>query len=219
MEQVMQRSSSFFLAKLFFFLVFSFFSGYFLIRVPMWCADTYQVAKEYALQKITRIQVVREYIEPEAMDLDQAIAHISKLEDVTPLILRAIAMQESAGGKYLYRFEPQVYQRIQNKIKTTEDEKRMLASSHGAFHIMGYNASERCDLHWSQLYDNALGAACAMRIIKQNYRAAQGKTLGQKLRAAIRAYNGSGPQAEQYADKIMGIIAELTIKDLGKGLA
>ncbi len=158
------------------------------------------------------------YRDTAEISLDAAIELVSsefKLPD--SVILRALIDQESSGGNALYRFEESVYVRrsaADSKLYSV-DERRMLASSHGVAHVMGYRAEPDCKIHWSRLYSPMEGLRCAARIMKANLAASTAKDPATRLREAFRRYNGSGPNAEYYADQMMARVGQLLFKRIG----
>ncbi len=154
-------------------------------------------------------------------NIKQLITRVAEEQKIDPIILVAIVLKESSDGNknYLYRFEPSVFSlRAKIDSKFTENERRMLASSHGITQIMGYRAESDCGVHWSKLYDNYTSLSCSAKIIKENiFRAS--KTISnpaQRLKEAYRMYNGAGPRAEQYASDAMSIIGELLFDKMVK---
>ncbi len=167
------------------------------------------------MRAITRVEVVREYVKPQEYSLSALIDIIAKDQHVPAVVLRAIVLQESAGGTQLYRFEPTKYTQLKSKARVSDSELRMLASSHGVAQVMGFNAEPRCGIHWSQLYDQALGLECGAKILRENLdRHKEIKSPAAKLRLALRDYNGSGADADDYSVKVMARVGDLLYADL-----
>ena len=165
-----------------------------------------------AIYEALPVKVVKEAREP--LPLSTAIEMAAGANGVDPLILQVISQKESAGGnsRYLYRFEPDLYARLRNErtYKTLSDsEVRMLASSHGVFHILGATAESQCQIHFSRLYDHEIAAQCAARIVKNIQGRANGRATSEQLREIFKRYNGSGRAAEVYADDAMIKLAAL----------
>ncbi len=167
-------------------------------------------------QKITRVEVIKQYIRPEVVPVDKLVSEVAARSGVPAVALRALIDQESSGGVALYRFEPAKYQDLKGTIKVSDSELRMLASSHGVAHVMGFNAMPLCGIHWSKLYDNLIGLECGAKILKKNLaRYSKVDEPSQRLWLALRDYNGSGEAAEQYADIVMSRIGRLLYESLG----
>jgi hypothetical protein len=174
------------------------------------------VAKAAVIDKLTVTKVVTEYKEVDDASLGEIITRIAKDHEIDPLVLAVLAEKESAGGKALYRFEPRKFSELLNSKKyrgVSENELRMIASSHGVFHVMGYSARDYCDLHWSQLYNPWVAARCAAVIVARHSRdTADIKDPSVRVREVFRRFNGSGPDAERYADDAMARLAAILYK-------
>lgn len=171
------------------------------------------------VRAVTRVEIVKEYVHAEAVPLDKLIEKVSTEVGVHNVALRAIVEQESSGAKRLYRFEERKYAELKRNpqfAKLSDDEVRMLASSHGSAHVMGFNAGPLCQMAWSDLYDPYLGLKCGARILRSNMnRHNTVKDPSRRLWLAFRDYNGSGVDAENYADKIMSRVGQLLFANLG----
>lgn len=181
-----------------------------------WCAHKALELKSWGLERLTRVEVVREYVQPLDLPVGEIIRRVSDEMGVNPVITKAIAMRESRLEPDAIRFEPKVFSRL--KVGS-EDQRRMLASSHGVMQIMGFN-QDICGLKsWAELYDPAVNVRCALYILKKNAQEARSiKNPAARLREALRRYNGSGEHAENYADAVMANIADELLNDLGRGL-
>lgn len=166
---------------------------------------------------ITKTKVVREYVKLDEASIDELVHKSAKEHRVPEIALKAIIFQESAGGsdKWLYRFEPTVYEdRSEKDSKYSDDERRMRSSSHGITQVMGYNAEPRCGVHWSKLYQPATAIDCGARILAQELKSHDRiEDSAEKLREAFRSYNGKGTRAERYADKAMAKVGELLLRE------
>lgn len=171
-------------------------------------AKAYQ-AKERVLEALPKREVVQR-----PLNLEESIIKASKVNSVDPLILHVISDKESSGGsqRALYRFEPHLFSRLRNEKNYkdfSDSEVRMLASSHGAFHILGITAERECGLHFSKLYDIEKSALCAARIIKRIDETVKTKATEHRLKEVFRQYNGQGPSAENYAKDAMVRLAAI----------
>jgi len=176
-----------------------------------WGAD----ASSRLLAAVTRVQVVREYVKPESLPVADLIPIVASEQKLPAVVLQAIVEQESGGGSKLYRFEPDKYAQLKTKVKDSDSEIRMLASSHGVAQVMGFNALPRCGVHWSKLYDTRTGLECGAKILRENIdRHKEEKRPSTKLRLALRDYNGTGDAADNYATEVMAKIGELLFASL-----
>lgn len=171
--------------------------------------------KAAMVQKFTRVEVRRELVKPETVPLPQLTGAISRKYRVPTVVLQAVVDQESGGGNYLYRFEAEKYSQMKQKPHVPDSEVRMLASSHGLAHVMGFNSEPRCGVHWSKLYDPYVGLDCGAKILRENIDKHNGiKDTSRRIWMALRDYNGSGKAAEQYANSVMARIGELLLRGL-----
>lgn len=166
-------------------------------------------AKEKVLDALPKREVAQS-----PLSLEQSIAKASRVNGVDPLILHVISEKESSNGnqRALYRFEPHLFSRLRGEKSyrsLSDSEIRMLASSHGAFHILGLTAERECGLHFSKLYDTEKSAMCAARIIKRIDESVKAKATEHRLREIFRQYNGQGPAAENYAKDAMVRLAAI----------
>lgn len=166
-------------------------------------------AKEKVLEALPKREVAQS-----PLSLEQSIAKASRVNGVDPLILHVISEKESSNGnqRALYRFEPHLFSRLRGEKSyrsLSDSEIRMLASSHGAFHILGLTAERECGLHFSKLYDTEKSAMCAARIIKRIDESVKAKATEHRLREIFRQYNGQGPAAENYAKDAMVRLAAI----------
>lgn len=166
-------------------------------------------AKERVLDALPKKEVAQK-----PLSLEDSIVKASKVSGVDPLILRVISEKESAGGdpRSLYRFEPNLFSRIRSEKayrELSDSEVRMLASSHGAFHILGLTAERECGLHFSKLYDTEKSAMCAARIVRRIDETVKARATEHRLKEIFRQYNGQGPAAEIYAKDAMVRLAAI----------
>jgi len=166
-------------------------------------------AKERVLKSLPKKEVAQS-----PLSLEASITKASRVTGVDPLILHVISEKESAGGnqRALYRFEPILFSRLKGDKSyrdLSDSEIRMLASSHGAFHILGLTAERECGLHFSKLYDTEKSAICAAKIVKRIDESVKAKATEHRLREIFRQYNGKGPAAETYAKDAMARLAAI----------
>jgi hypothetical protein len=187
-------------------------SSFYVVRAWGYVTDRAEEAYRAALAKVTRVEVRRELVRADSVPLRQLIETVALRHGVSPVVLQAVVEQESRGGEALYRFEPGSYARLKSQVKATDSELRMLASSHGVAHVMGFNAQPRCGVHWSKLYDPSIGLECAAKILRQNLaRHSNEATNSKRIWLALRDYNGAGPDAQEYATEVMARIGALLL--------
>lgn len=181
-----------------------------------WGTERYNDAK----RALTRVEVIREVAPIKAVPLPELIKQVSKEQNVPVVALQAIVDQESSGGKHLYNFEPSKFAELEKKSgKKGTDEMRMVASSHGVAHVMGFNAESLCGIHWSKLYDEYEGLTCGAKILRKNIDRVSGeKDVGQRLWLAFKSYNGAGEMAENYANEVSSRVMKLLMKQLNQEL-
>lgn len=166
------------------------------------------------LESVTRVRV--QYVPSTQLPLPDLISHVAREYKLPAVVLQAIVLEESSGGNShaLYNFEPKVFAaRATKDFRFQEDERRMLSSSHGITHIMGYRAEPDCGVHWSKLYDPAVALNCTAKIMRENLARFKGDSAA-RLAAAYRVYNGTGPDAEMYSKRVMARVGELLFKQL-----
>lgn len=185
-----------------------------LVTTALKIAFQFTVAKALGVRDVVYEVLPKKEVAKRPAGLEESIQLASKEHGVDPLILKVIVDKESANGhmRALYRFEPGLYSRLraEKSYRTLSDsEVRMLASSHGAFHILGLTAERECQLHFSRLYDVEVSAKCAAKIVRSIDSAVSEKATSIRLKEIFRRYNGQGPAAEDYAKDAMGRLAAI----------
>lgn len=189
-------------------------------RVKQYAVTQYDRAYTWALEQVTRTEIIREYVHVEEATTEALVQSIARKMGMNPIIVEALIEQESAKRHDAIRFEEHVYRRISLEAPgLPDDQRRMLASSHGLMQVMGHNARRMCSMSWADLYDRRKNIECGVTILKKNLTAHKTvKEPGARLRLALRDYNGRGERAEAYADRVMGRIADMLLVNLGEGL-
>jgi soluble lytic murein transglycosylase-like protein len=174
-------------------------------------------AKAAAVERFGLREVVVKVAKPEELDTEEIIEAISAEFGVAPIVTKAMALQESGGWERAdrVRFEPHLHGKFKTPAGLNEIEKQFYASSFGLLQVIwGYHGEGTCGLSsYSQLLDVSTNIRCGLTVLTNNLKDVKG-TPGQRLRVALRKYNGSGPDAEAYATKVMARIAELSYGDL-----
>lgn len=185
-----------------------------LVTTGLKIALNFTIAKASQVKERVLDALPKKEIAQKPLSLNESIAKASKTAGVDPLILQVISEKESSGGdsRSLYRFEPNLFSRLRGDRSykdLSDSEVRMLASSHGVFHILGLTAERECGLHFSKLYDVERSAMCAARIVKRIDETVKAKATEHRLKEIFRQYNGQGPAAENYAKDAMGRLAAI----------
>jgi len=180
-----------------------------------------QVLTDWAMEKISRVELVPTIAEK--IPLEKLIESTAKKYKIPKVLLQAVVEKESAGdnSKWRYHFEEEKFKKfVANGTypNLTEDEVRMMASSHGMGQVMGFNALPECGVTWDQLYDRGTGIDCAGNMLAKKFHAAEKNTkdIAQRIWLTFKSYNGSGPAAENYADKTVKIMNGLLFAQLTK---
>lgn len=185
-----------------------------LVTTALKIAMDFTVAKAMEVRDVVYQALPRKEITRKPLSLEDAITSAARDFKVDPLILKVIVEKESTNGhmRALYRFEPGLYSRLRSEKSyrsLSDSEVRMLASSHGAFHILGLTAERECQLHFSRLYDIEISARCAAKIIRNIDDRVSEKATSARLKEVFRRYNGTGKAAEEYANDAMGRLAAI----------
>ena len=197
-------------------------AAHYVVAGVVWTRSWATVQYARLVDSITRTKVVREVVRPDQVPLGQLVPMVAHSVGVPEVVLFAVVERESSGARRLYRFEARKFDELRRSreyTKYSDDELRMLASSHGSAHVLGLNAEPRCGLHWSRLYDSVAGLECGARILRGNldrHRAVQNPS--RRLWLALRDYNGSGSAAEAYADAVMARIGALLFDGLKEAM-
>lgn len=175
-----------------------------------WSAMQYAVVKNWAISRITKVEIVREYVKPLELSTENLITSISKEYGINPILTLAVIHQES--GRRLrtdrLKFEPKLY----GKWKGTSDEEtRMLATSIGLMQVIPGFHAKSCNLQsYSDLFDTETNIRCGLKVLTDclKYNQKAGSKLGQ-YRAALQCYNGSSV----YADEVLSRLGELVLEN------
>lgn len=185
-----------------------------LVTTALKIALEFTIAKALSVGDAMYQALPKQEVAKRPLGLEESIHQAAREHGVDPLILKVIVDKESTNGhmRALYRFEPGLYSRLRGEksYRTLSDsEVRMLASSHGAFHILGLTAERECQLHFSKLYDVETSAKCAAKIVRNIDNQVSEKATSVRLKEIFRRYNGQGESAENYAKDAMGRLAAI----------
>ncbi len=183
------------------------------------------------LSKLPQQETIQ-FLNPEAIPVERVLDMVSQEMKFDPMVLRAMALQESGGytNTNRVRGEPQlldVWRDQSGKLRPArivpppglnEIEKHLWASSHGALQIIfgfhyktcGLNANE-----WDKLHVPLVNIRCGAKILQNNARKYSNiDDQSRRLWFALRDYNNS----DAYADQVMARIARLHKFNFGEGL-
>lgn len=170
-------------------------------------------AKAAAVERFGLREVVVKVAKPEEVDVEQLIESISAEFGINPVIVKAMAVQESGhwNATDRVRFEKHLHGRFKTPPGLNEIEKQFYASSFGIGQVIyGYH-KERCKLSsYSELLRVDVNLRCTLTILSENLKAAKGK---HRLKQALTRYNGSGPEAEKYAEQVLARIGMMMVEN------
>jgi uncharacterized protein YecT (DUF1311 family) len=176
----------------------------------VWGRAKSQSLYDQIMSSLIEIKEIERFVPVGQKPLERIIDEAAKEFSLPPVAIKATIMQESAG-KYFYRFEPHEFNRLK---EPHEQERRMLASSHGYMHILGTTAKAECGLKWHELYDPELNIACGAKYLAKQYnKHSKIKDKSQRLWLAFRDYNGMGTAAASHADKVMGHVGKILLNE------
>lgn len=191
-------------------------------QIGNWLYGQYAQAAQVVAEKLTRERVVREVVPPSQLEVDEIIEEVSRKHGLNPIILRALVRQESGDRLDRMRYEDKIYRNAKFPPYLNDGEKRVWASSIGPGQVIYVLWRGFCG--WDSLsaaFDPWQSLDCSARILKRNLSDKEVQKLttpAARLREALRRYNGSGADAEAYADTVMSGVASLLLKDLGEGV-
>lgn len=138
---------------------------------------------------------------------------------VDPEILMSIIYCESEGDKWAHRYEPEFYEKylahatretlsgyVPDDLPNLETEKRDRAYSYGLCQILGETARSRLHVahdNLTELLDpelNVMLGATMLASLNEQYSWIAGEE--ERLVAVVRRYNGRGPRAQAYQQKV-----------------
>lgn len=165
------------------------------------------VQEKFATEKIV-------VVSPEQIDTEKLIESISAEFGINPIVTKAMAIQESGEWTKTdrVRFEPGLHGKFKTPSGLNEIERQFYASSFGILQVIwGWHGVDPCGLSsYSQLLEPATNIRCGLTVLTKNLKGTKG-TPGQRLKVALRKYNGSGQDAIDYSNKVMARITELSL--------
>lgn len=167
-------------------------------------------AKATVQEKLGTEKIV--VVSPQEVDTEQLIESISAEFGINPVIVKAMAVQESGHWNRTdrVRFEKHLHGKFKTPPGLNEIEKQFYSSSFGVLQIVFGFHKERCFLSsYSQLLEPATNIRCGLTILSENLKAAKGKN---RLKQALTRYNGSGPEAEKYAEQVLARIGQMMVE-------
>ncbi len=178
-------------------------------------ANWWEAGKQYALSQVTRIEVVKEYIEirPESLPLDQLVDRAARKHGVPSLLMRALIVQESGRGLRTdrVRYEPHLQKRFKREAWQTDMEYQALASSWGLGQIIYGFWKDFCKLDsYADLLDPARNLDCSASIIRDCLQRRKGvSSKAARFRQCLKEYNGG----DEYAGQVEAHLVELVLSE------
>lgn len=175
--------------------------------------DYYQQAKAWALSQVTRIEVVREYVEvkPQELPIEKLVERAANKHQVPALLMRALILQESGRGLRTdrVRYEPHLQKRFKRESWHTDMEYQALASSWGLGQIIYGIWKDFCKLDsYADLLDPARNLDCSASIIRDCLRRRAGvSNKATRFRQCLKEYNGG----DTYASQVEAHLVELVL--------
>lgn len=178
-------------------------------------ARWWAMGKQYAVSQITRIEVVKEYVEirPETLPLEDLIQRAATKHGVPPLLMRALILQESGRGLRTdrVRYEPHLQKRFKRDSWMTDMEYQALASSWGLGQIIYGFWKDHCKLtSYADLLDPARNLDCSASILRDCLtRRKSVSSKATRFRQCLREYNGG----DEYAGQVEAHLVELVLSE------
>lgn len=191
-----------------------------------YAAEQYDRSIEWAASLLPVRQVIQ-ILPAEQVPVEQLIEQVSEEFGLNPIVIKAMALQESGGWNDLNRMkeEPQLLvpqkgqpAQIAPPRGLNDVEKLMWATSHGLLQVIYGFHYKTCELrNPMQLHDPLINLRCGtkvLRILIDKYDTVSDPE--RRLWLAYRDYNGSGKGAEAHADKVISHLRMLRAKSLPK---
>jgi soluble lytic murein transglycosylase-like protein len=177
--------------------------------------DYWKLGRSWALSQVTRIEVVREYVEvrPETLPLEELVQRAASKHGVPPLLMRALIVQESGRGLRTdrVRYEPHLQKRFKRESWQTDMEFQALASSWGLGQIIYGFWKEFCKLDsYADLLDPARNLDCSASILRDCLTRRKGvSSKAARFRLCLKEYNGG----DEYAGQVEAHLVELVLSE------
>jgi len=182
----------------------------------------YAEAAQAIENRLTKEVVVREVVPPSELELDDIIDEVSRQNHLNKIILRALITHESGDRIDRIRHEPHLMKRFKFPGYLNQIERELWASSVGPAQVIYGLWKDACG--WQtlqQALDPWNNISCSAMILRRHLESKdvrELKTPAARLREALRRYNGTGEDAERYAEVVMGRVAGMLLRDLGEGV-
>lgn len=177
--------------------------------------DYAQLAHDWIIGQITRIEVVREVVEvrPRSRSIDDVIAEASRKHGIPALLLKALILQESGRNQRTdrVRYEPQLQKRFKREAWMTDAEYQALASSWGLGQIIYGLWRDFCGLEsYADLLEPSTNINCSAKIIRDCLtRRKSVNNKAERFRQCLREYNGG----DTYSAQVERHLVELVLSD------
>lgn len=184
-------------------------------QVALQARSYWEQGKAWAISQVTRIEVVREYVEirPETLPLEDLIQRAATKHGVPPLLMRALILQESGRGLRTdrVRYEPHLQKRFKREAWQTDMEYQALASSWGLGQIIYGFWRDHCKLtSYADLLDPARNLDCSASILRDCLTRRKSVTSkAARFRQCLKEYNGG----DEYAGQVEAHLVELVLSE------
>lgn len=181
--------------------------------------EKYQIYSNTFRENFGLIEYRTKLIPADQANLKDLVENYSKKYSVSPAVTWSLIDIESAGNPSRIRFEQtwktQYGKKHPKPAWMNDIEYDLLFSSYGLMQVGFLIHADRCGLDsFVDLFDPAVNLDCGLSYLAQCLDKRQDvKEKGKRLWMCLRDYNGKGPLAEKYADKVMARLADYLINE------
>ena len=181
--------------------------GKFVVACAFVYATSYSVMQlqreaELRLDGLTAEAQAREYVAPKPQPgVKDFVAEIARANGFEPKLIEAMIDQESRWRVDAMRFEPGKAAEFR-EAGARDDEVTALSTSFGLMQVIFGLHRESCGLKSPiELFEPRKNIACGVKWLKHCF------NRRGDVRKALACYNGSGANAEEYADEVLKRLA------------
>jgi len=154
----------------------------------------------------------KEKLIPFEPTFDELITRIPPMHGVPQEVVQVLLDKESGGQMDAIRYEPHHMKRVA-KYSGNEHQRRMYASSHCAFQVMGWHMPAR-NMSWADLYKPRVCIETAMEVWSSCIKRHAGKPAYDMYEYAARCYNGSQAYGKDFVYRLSRLaVAKLPTGD------
>ena len=194
----------------------------FAVIVPsVWAkaVETTQTLRDHITSRLTRVEIVREYIPHPEKPLSTLINETATRHKLPSILLASLIMQES-GEKLRtdrVRYEEHLQARFKCKPYETEAECRAYASSWGLGQVVYGIWHKFCGLDsYSDLLDPETNLNCAASILRECLDRRKESSNFDKVRGCLSEYNGD--RTGRYSREVLDRYVKISLdRNLGVG--